>query len=45
LFLCILEQEPDQARSDDACDKGAADERLIQQEAARGGERLAQQAE
>jgi hypothetical protein len=45
LFLCIFEQEPDQGRSDDACDEGAADERLVHQEATRGGEQLAQQAE
>ena len=40
-----LRSRPSEARSDDACDKGAADERLVQQEATRGGERLAQQAE
>ena len=40
-----LRSRPSEARSDDACDKGAADKWLVQQEATRGGERLAQQAE
>ena len=40
-----LRSRPSEARCGDACDKGAADERPAQQEATRGGERLAQQAE